>query len=617
MKFLLAFLFVLLTACVVAQTATPVPPQWRRFDGGIPTHAAILALAVDPRDARTLYAGAYDQTGLYISTDQARSWRAWSEGLERSAVLALQFVGNTLYAGTIAGFYRLKDARWQRIEAIPPVAVYSIYNDAPDLYVATDARGIYHSADAGKTWRRLNGLDGEILTSILALDAQTLIAGTGGNGAFFSRDGGATWRAYESFRQEYVTSILAYSHTLFLRTRAALWRSRDDGIAWEIVRGGIENEIVHALLRDAFSPRLYAATGSGSVFASDVDGAAWQKFSNGLPSNAAALSLAQLNADTVLAGTQTGIWITRDRGESWQTANAGIGAPPIHALALGADGALFAATEDGLYRADASGNYVGVGNDALRVPILSIARAPSDPHVMYAGSYRRGIFKSEDSGKTWRAVGGIFRGRLAAPGVAVSPHNENHVFARVLFERIYKTDDGGDAWHAVWTGMPVEAEVETLTIAPSDPRVVYAGTNDGFYASADGGEAWTPRGLESRSVLAIWVDPRNARRVWAGATDGLYASDDAGLIWNSIGMEVITVTAIARLENSFVVGTKYNGVWLRRDDTKTLKVLSAWTPFGLPNESIVSLVYDDARVILYAATPRGIFKMNCAATTSC
>ncbi len=613
MKFFAAILvLVALIACGTAPTPTPSGSHTWLPLRGLPTHATVLALAVDPRDATRIFASTYDTTGAYVSADAAQTWRAFGDGLDRTPTLTLEFVDNTLFASTTAGLYTLRDQKWTRIDAVPAVAVYSIARGADGtVYAATDAHGIFASADAGKTWTRMPGLDAEIILSVAASDAQTLFAGTSGRGAFVTRDAGKTWRALDPFAGEYVSLIAVDprdGQTLFLRTRNGLYRSRDAGQSWQRLLSGIETEIVHALFFDSFSQRIYAATGGRGVFASDDEGVSWQNLAAGLPQGVAALSIVQVDAQTLLAGTQNGIYISHDAGKSWSAASDGLGAPQVHGLALDQSGALLVATEDGLFRSNVTGEFARIGSDAMRVPVLSVATAPSNPKVIYAGTFHRGVFVSDNGGASWNPAGDLFSGRLSPTGLAVDPQNEQNVFARVLFERIYKSTDGGDAWHAVWTGMPDDAEVETMSIAPSDSRQMFAGTNDGLYASHDAGESWTRRGLDDRTVFAVWVDPRDANALLAGATDGLYRSDDAGATWTPIALSQISVTAIARdAAGNLYAGTKYNGVWVSRDNAKT------WVRFGLDDDSVIALVVDDARGTagaVYAGTTRGIFRLT-------
>ncbi|HEX7588059.1 MAG TPA: hypothetical protein VF478_07080, partial [Anaerolineae bacterium] len=461
------FLLGLLAACAPAplSTSIPAPTPWSAYQSGLPTHATILALAVSPHEPRVVFAGAYDTTAAYVSTAQARSWRAISAGLDNASVFALQFIGDTLFAGTTTGLFRWRAEAWERVASVPVVSVYSIERGADGAgYLATETQGIFTSADGGNTWTHMPGLDGKRVTSVAVLDAQTIFAGTSGDGAFVTRDHGSTWQALAPFADEYVSLVEIDprgGESIYLSTHRGLFRSRDGGVSWQHLLGGIETEIVYALL---ITPaRIYAATGGRGVFVSEDDAASWQNESAGLPGGVAMLALAQLDAETVLVGAQNGIYLTRDSGKTWQSANDGLGAPQIHALALDPQsGALFAATEDGLYRAQSDGRFEPVGGAALNDPTLSIAIASSNPQMMYAGTYRRGIFVSRDGGASWNPAGDIFQGRLSVPGLTTDPRNGQDVFARVLFERIYKSSDEGATWHAVWTGMRDGDQVQTM-----------------------------------------------------------------------------------------------------------------------------------------------------------
>lgn len=612
MRWWLIGLFGLITACTPLSVSTPTlaPTPWSPYQIGLPTHTTILALAVSPRNPNTVFAGAYDTTGVYVSTDQARSWRAISAGLNHASVLSLQFIGDTLFAGTTAGLYRLRDTQWEQVDPVVAVAVNAIMLRADGTaYIATNGSGVFKSADAGESWTRLAGLDSEMILSVAALDAQTLIAGTSGHGAFVTRDGGRTWHALGLFAGEYVSSIVMDPRdgkTIYLSTHSGLFRSRDGGVTWQRLLGGIETEIDYALL---FTPeRIYAATGNRGVFVSEDDGGSWQNDSAGLPGGVAMLAIAQLDAQTILVGAQNGIYLTQNAGKRWQPVNDGLGVPQIHALALNPQSeALFAATEDGIYRAQSDGQFEPVGGDAPHEPTLSIAITSSNPQVIYAGTYRRGIFVSRDGGASWHPAGDMFQGRLSVPGLATDPRNDRNVFARVLFERIYKSSDGGETWHAVWTGMRDGDQVQTINPAPSDPTQMYAGTADGLYFSQNGGESWQGAGLGGLSVFAIWIDPGDPRSLLAGATDGLYRRADSDTPWVPSGLAGITVTDIIRNANmTLFVGSKYHGVWVSRDNART------WTRLGtgLDDASVIALSADNARGVLYAATTRGLFKIN-------
>src|ERR1035441_3017522 len=152
--------------------------------------------------------------------------------------------------------------------------------------------------------------------------------------------------------------------------------------------------------------------------------------------------------------------------------------------------------------------------------IGAIAVAPSDSNVVYVASGEGlhrpdlsvgdGIYRSADAGKTWVHLG--LRDGQQIPAVAVDPTNPDRLFAAVLghpyganAERgIFRSEDGGKTWKRVlYKGDRVGGE--TVVLDPKNPQVVYAslwdarlgpwedknsyeGTGGGLFKSTDGGE---------------------------------------------------------------------------------------------------------------------------------
>ena len=125
---------------------------------------------------------------------------------------------------------------------------------------------------------------------------------------------------------------------------------------------------------------------------------------------------------------------------------------------------------------------------------------------------------------------------------AADPKDPNVFYMGGDVDGIWKTTDGGRSWAFVNAGLQ-NYGVYSLAVAPSDGRFVYALTQDGVAASADGAKTWTPC-AETRngalkvsanrggSVKALAVDPRDPRTVYAGGGNGrAVKSTDAGRTW--------------------------------------------------------------------------------------
>lgn len=156
------------------------------------------------------------------------------------------------------------------------------------------------------------------------------------------------------------------------------------------------------------------------------------------------------------------------------------------------------------------------------------------------------------SGLKWRLIG-PFRGGRAAAAAGV-PNDPNTFYFGAVDGGIWKTTNAGVTWTPIFDNQPV-ASIGAIAVAPSDLKIVYAGTGesdirsdlasgDGLYRSTDGGESWKNVGLrDSRQISRIVIDPQNANTVYAGALGhaygpnnerGVYKSTDGGEHWTKV-----------------------------------------------------------------------------------
>ena len=103
---------------------------------------------------------------------------------------------------------------------------------------------------------------------------------------------------------------------------------------------------------------------------------------------------------------------------------------------------------------------------------------------------------------------------------------------------------GTNEWTQLGTG--ITASVNAIGRHPGQPQTLYAGTENGFYFSANSGRAWELRGpsLVDRSVLCLAVDPEDGDRLYVGLNSGLSQSSDGGQTWSvasDVGPGVLAV----------------------------------------------------------------------------
>jgi len=156
------------------------------------------------------------------------------------------------------------------------------------------------------------------------------------------------------------------------------------------------------------------------------------------------------------------------------------------------------------------------------------------------------------NGLKWRLIGPFRGGR--AVSVAGVPGDSTTFYFGSVNGGIWKTTDAGAVWTPIFDGQSV-ASIGALAVAPSDPKVIYAGTGEsdiredlssgnGVYRSTDGGATWNHVGLEdTRQISRIVIDPQNPNVVYVGALGhafgpneqrGVYKSVDGGGRWTRV-----------------------------------------------------------------------------------
>jgi len=232
----------------------------------------------------------------------------------------------------------------------------------------------------------------------------------------------------------------------------------------------------------------------------------------------------------------------------------------------------FGATGGGIWKStDGAITWKSVFDHEHSSSIGSLAVAPSDPNVLYAGTGEAcirgnlaqgdGVYKSVDAGKTWKNVG--LKDSRAIGKLIIHPTNPDIVYVAALghpygpnAERgVFRTTDGGKTWQKVLYVDENTGAVD-VTFDPHNPHILFAttwqvrrepwtltsgGPGSGIYRSIDGGDTWKkldgdglPEPPYGRIGVAVAA---NSTRVYAlieAKQGGLYRSEDGGDTWQLI-----------------------------------------------------------------------------------
>ncbi|MFP5230936.1 MAG: VPS10 domain-containing protein [Acidobacteriota bacterium] len=263
------------------------------------------------------------------------------------------------------------------------------------------------------------------------------------------------------------------------------------------------------------------------------------------------------NPNLFYNSTQNGVWMTFDRGSqqvhdmepyprdisgggvadlpyrfAW---NAGFAVSPQNPQVLYAGGNVLFRSEDrgrtwkpisgDLTRNDkeklqSSGGPVMKDNSGAEVydAILSIAPARKDPKVIWVGTDDGLVQVTRDGGTTWKNVTANLPhlpewGRVES--IDVAPENPGEAviavdrhFSGDFTPYLFRTTDYGATWTSLVGDLPAQAYAHVVRRDLHNPRMYYAGLENGLYVSWDAGQHWYlfGLGLPNASVYDVALD---------------------------------------------------------------------------------------------------------------
>ncbi len=263
------------------------------------------------------------------------------------------------------------------------------------------------------------------------------------------------------------------------------------------------------------------------VYVSNDGGETWEYLADSPPVTILALHSDPSLPGWVVAGTESGLWITPDAGVAWVeiTIDEGLETPPT-VFAIVDDPAvpeaLFLATDVGIYRsADAGQSWEPTG-DPGQVVVTLLAAQGSEGLVLYAGGVL-GVFRSDDRGETWAPDGEGAEGATTA----LALDRDGRLLIGTT-SGLFELRDGADQFNPV-PGLPRGIVRGLLTL---DDGPVYAGIGPQFFVRQD--SSWRRLGM---MPLAASGDPpvitsiaRSADgRILLGSTRGLHRGEGPDL----------------------------------------------------------------------------------------
>ena len=518
--------------------------------------------------------------GIFRSIDVGAQWALFNNGLMDKTISAVTVVGDTVFAGTNKGLYRLNSGTWERLLEDVSGSVYSLAVDEGSLYVGTGpdflalqqigsepkevmhkmyddnlrSNKAFHSSDVGASWTEITPIGGSrpvIAPSGISLlvTGKTILAQTATR--FRSRDGGQTWTDLgfdmDSFMLSGFASVAGNENTFYKAGTSGVHRTTDAGESWHLFMDGMVGTRVLDLV--ALNNRLYAHTGDALVQSTD-GGGSWKTVRIDVVSSHSRL--------TVVGNTLYVI------------------SPEIGIL--------------GIFHLSADGDeFIPVQG----VPMFEVG-GPSIK--LSANSAEKGHGSEDNSVGTLR-----HREHLTTGAFAVSDKTLYAEYKRQLF----KWQPGDAAWTdtgLVDTGAPLDETLDSGFKLAVSRDTVYVGKRDGkLFQSLDGGNSWKDITSSLPFSFTAFMEI-----VFAGST--VYVATDAGVLASQTGSHWRVVTDEVTIDRFVVDGATLYGA----GDTGVyaLDAHGEWKQVspGVPGKVLSLVVHHDR---LYVATERrGMFHIS-------
>ncbi|MDE3742322.1 WD40/YVTN/BNR-like repeat-containing protein [Maribacter polysaccharolyticus] len=321
----------------------------------------------------------------------------------------------------------------------------------------------------------------------------------------------------------------------------------------------------------------FGATGGG-VWKTTDGGRTWSNISDGyFGGSIGAVEVAKSDPNVIYVGggektlrgnvsSGYGIWKTEDAGKTWTSAGLKnsrhvprirIHPTDYNTIYAAVLGNIYKPTEDrGIYKSTDGGKTwekkLFVNDQAGAVDLTF---DPNNPRILYASTWRAkrtpyslssggdgsALWKSTDSGETWKEISkneGFPKDTLGIIGVTVSPKNSDRVWAIVENKEkggLYRSDDGGEKWTLVNSERKLRQRAWYYTRVYADTQdedVVYV-LNVNYHKSTDGGKTFKTFNAPHGDHHDLWIAPENGQRMIIGDDGGAQISYDGGETWST------------------------------------------------------------------------------------
>lgn len=286
----------------------------------------------------------------------------------------------------------------------------------------------------------------------------------------------------------------------------------------------LSNDDILSIAFDPIDPTImYVGTNGRGIFQTNNQGESWTQ--TGMRFGAfPSIDIHPTNPKTLIAASQNTLLQSLDQGLGWQiiySESAGKEITgilydrynPDHIIATTFDGAFLMSRDQGV-------NWEVISR--LPTEIVGIAMNPGDTRILYARTIARGLYKTQDQGKTWNNVTEIplksFRGSQEINDIALIQQRPDSVLIATK-AGLFLSKDGGATWDQVKTLLsPTAPAIRHIALDSINPFIYYFSIDRIIHKTTDNGATW--KVIEDfpsqRSINVLKTHPATADIVFAG-----------------------------------------------------------------------------------------------------
>ena len=451
--------------------------NWQEMTNGVPNNSpnvGRIGLAISASSPNVLYAIYADNTGffegIYKTTDGGLTWSQTNDG-----ALSNLFSSFGWYFANI------------RVDPLNPNTVYALGLD------------VFKSTTGGNSWFDNSAtmhVDQHDLF-IHPLNASWLLAGNDG-GLYLSQNAGGSYAHFENLpiTQFYTCSLdfqnpeRRYGGTQDNGTNRTTTGQLDD---WSRILGG---DGFYVLVDPTDNRYVYAESQYGGLTRSTNGGASFVNALNGVDSGDrrnwnSPLALDPNNPQTLYFGTNR-LYRSTNRAVSWSAISPDL--------------------------SDGPGN----GNLVFGT-LTTIAVAPTDSDVIYAGLDDGNVWVTENGGASWSRISGPLPNRYITR-VAVSPDDAATAYVTLsgfrqdsYLSHIFQTSDAGQTWLDISANLP-EFPLNDIIIDPDSTNQLFVAADVGVWVTR--GFGWEPLGTGLPNAGVADLEFHNPTRTLLAGTYG-------------------------------------------------------------------------------------------------